>query len=255
MTLDTADKQQEEILTVDAVDEIRDYLEAGMTDEAKDQLLSLAARLKKQDDLYNAVGELTRDLHESLTNLVNDDRLRTITDVEMPDASERLKNIISMTGEAANATLDAVDASIPKIDELTKMLDELSPIWNELMHGRIDRGTFVNLCHKVDDLISETRNSSAELSRQLTSIMMAQGYQDLTGQMLHKVIGLVSEVEDKLVSFLLTFGKNADPQNNKEAAAHEALMPQGPAVTAKDKEAGVATSQDDVDDLLASLGF
>lgn len=242
-------------LSIKEIDEVRDYLEAGMIDEAEDEILSIANRLQKKGDLYNAVGELTRDLHESLTRFVNDDRLQTIADVEMPDASERLKNIISMTGDAANATLDAVDASIPKIEELTHLLDELSPAWEQLMHGHIDRSAFVNLCHKVDELISKTRHSSEDVSQQLTSIMMAQGYQDLTGQMLHKVIGLVSEVEDKLVSFLLTFGKNTTPKGDDADALKEALSPQGPAVTAKDKEAGVASSQDDVDDLLASLGF
>ncbi|HAH71400.1 MAG TPA: protein phosphatase, partial [Succinivibrionaceae bacterium] len=104
-----------------------------------------------------------------------------------------------------------------------------------------------------DTLINKTQKSSEDVSSQLNSIMMAQGYQDLTGQMLQKVIGLVSEVEDKLVSFLVTFGSK--DKNNQGRSDQDALAPQGPAVTSLDKEAGVASSQDDVDDLLASLGF
>ncbi|MCI6796293.1 MAG: protein phosphatase CheZ [Succinatimonas sp.] len=241
-----------EHLSVQEIDEIRDLLEAGMQEEAEAQFLEVAGRLKK-DDLYNAVGSLTRDLHESLLKFTEDDRLKTITNVEMPDASERLKTIINMTGEAANTTLDAVDACIPKIRDLVAVLEDLLPAWKELMKGQIDRNTFVALCHKVDTLINKTQKGSDDVSSQLNSIMMAQGYQDLTGQMLQKVIGLVSEVEDKLVSFLVTFGSK--DKNNQSRSDQDALAPQGPAVTSLDKEAGVAASQDDVDDLLASLGF
>ena len=151
-----------EHLSVQEIDEIRDLLEAGMQEEAEAQFLEVAGRLKK-DDLYNAVGSLTRDLHESLLKFTEDDRLKTITNVEMPDASERLKTIINMTGEAANTTLDAVDACIPKIRDLVAVLEDLLPAWKELMKGQIDRNTFVALCHKVDTLINKifTNNSSS----------------------------------------------------------------------------------------------
>ena len=93
------------------------------------------------------------------------------------------------------------------------------------------------------------------MQEDLGSIMMAQSYQDLTGQMLQKVISLVGEVEDKLVSFLVTFCDKGKAGTEGRAAAADNLTPQGPAVTSKDLKAGVASSQDEVDDLLASLGF
>lgn len=240
-------------LTVADLEEIRDLLDAGMQDEAEKQFAEVALRIKR-DGMYSAVGELTRDLHDSIVKFTEDERIRVIANVEMPDASERLKNIISMTSDAANATLDAVDQCVPKVQELIASLDKLIPEWRQLMSGKIDRGTFVVLCHSIDDLIEETRHSADEIASELNSIMMAQGYQDLTGQMLQKVIRLVSEVEDKLVQFLLSFG--GERMLQVEHKAQDGLAPQGPLTTTREKAAGeVASSQDDVDDLLASLGF
>lgn len=245
--------EQKSALTVSELDEIRDLIEAGMQDDAEKKFCDLASKIKR-DDMYSAVGELTRDLHDSIVKFTEDERIRVIANVEMPDASERLKNIISMTSDAANTTLDAVDQCVPKVQELIASLDKLIPEWRQLMSGKIDRGTFVALCHSIDDLIEETRHSADEIATELNSIMMAQGYQDLTGQMLQKVIKLVAEVEDKLVQFLLSFG--GERMLQVEQQAQDGLAPSGPITTTREKAAGeVASSQDDVDDLLASLGF
>jgi chemotaxis protein CheZ len=240
-------------LTVDDVDDIRDLLEAGMVDAAEEKFWEVAHAIKR-DNIYDAVGALTRDLHDAIVAFTEDERIQVIAKVEMPDASERLKNIISMTDDAANTTLDAVDKCEPLIRNLTATIDSLLPTWQELMNGQIDRYTFVNLCHKVDNLINKTQQGGKALSDQLTKIMMAQGYQDLTGQMLQKVIKLVSEVEDKLVNFLVSFGKDKDAKGIKAAMAG-GTEPQGPATESQKKGDEVASSQDDVDDLLASLGF
>ncbi|MDD6317677.1 MAG: protein phosphatase CheZ [Succinatimonas hippei] len=240
-------------LTVDDVDDIRDLLEAGMLDAAEEKFWEVAQELR-HDAIYDAVGNLTRDIHDAIMEFTEDQRIQVIAKVEMPIASERLKNIISMTGDAANATLDAVDKCEPLIRNLTATIDSLLPTWQELMNGQIDRYTFVNLCHKVDNLIIKTQKGANDLSDQLTKIMMAQGYQDLTGQMLQKVIKLVSEVEDKLVNFLVTFGKGKDTES-LTAAQTTGTAPQGPATETQKKTEDIASSQDDVDDLLASLGF
>lgn len=237
-------------ITVDDLDGIRDLVEAGMQDEADQQFAELAARFKR-DSMYSAVGELTRDLHDSIVKFTEDDRIRVIANVEMPDASERLKNIIEMTSDAANKTLDAVDACVPKIQDMISKIDKLTPEWKELMSGKIDRFTFVSLCHSIDELIDDATLSARKIEGELNSIMMAQGYQDLTGQMLQKVIRLVTEVEDKLVDFLVSFGAD---RTSVTVQPEDTLAPAGPATTAREK-ASVAESQDEVDDLLASLGF
>lgn len=241
-------------LQISELDEIRDLLDAGMYDEAEFSFLEIAKRLR-EDDLYRAVGNLTRDLHQSLTKFIEDEHLQKMTSVELPDASERLQSIITMTADAANKTLDAVDTSLSRVSQMQDLIAKLEPLWNELMHNRIDRSSFVGLCHRVDDFIGKSKEQSTYLQEDLGSIMMAQGYQDLTGQMLLKVISLVGEVEDKLVSFLVTFCDKGRARTPDKVAKVDKLSPQGPSVTSKDFEANVASSQDEVDDLLASLGF
>jgi len=122
------------------------------------------------------------------------------------------------------------------------------------MHGRIDRDNFVTLCRNVDGLIHDTKTNAEKVCEQLNAILMAQDYQDLTGQMIQKVIALVSEVEDKLLKFLMNFSDEDRLSLLDDATS--GINPQGPALeSVKEQSDNVATSQDDVDDLLASLGF
>ena len=170
-----------------------------------------------------------------------------------------------MTDKAANRTLDAVDACTPLVNKLTSSIDNLMPVWDRLMHGRIDRFEFVTLCHQIDEMLTQTKDNVDVLSSQLNEILMAQDYQDLTGQMIQKVIALVTEVEDELVKFLVSFGRiegiNPQLKSRTDALIDEAeqvkksLEAQGPATQTMKDSGKVMATQDDVDDLLASLGF
>lgn len=246
------------IISLDDARELVMLLEAGMQEEANNKFLAIYKA--SQIDVYTEVGNLTRDLHNAIRDFAEDPRLKSITDVEIPDASERLRYIIEMTDKAANRTLDAVDQCTPKANELIQSIEELMPVWTRLMHGRIDRYDFVQLCHQLDELLLKTKKNASDLTVQLTEILMAQDYQDLTGQMIQKVILLVGEVEDKLVTFL----KNVSPithEQGVEASEKETKEPetsidaQGPALSRQKDANIVAQSQDEVDDLLASLGF
>ncbi len=253
------DEVERRDLTVGDLEAIIDLLESGLQEEAESKLKDLCKELR-DDDLsaqnelvFSQVGNLTRDLHEAIKNFANDERLRTIANVDMPKASERLSSIIEMTDTAASKTLDAVEACEPMIKSLNESIEKLLPAWNRLMHGRIDRDNFVTLCRNVDALIHDTEDRAVKVSEQLNVILMAQDYQDLTGQMIQKVIHLVSEVEDKMVRFLTHF--TDEEKHGMLSSTTNGLAPEGPAVGQDLTSENVAASQDDVDDLLASLGF
>ncbi len=81
---------------------------------------------------------------------------------------------------------------------------------------------------------------------------MAQDFQDLTGQMIRKVIALVHEVESKLVDMLTLFG---EPEAVAVSTPRDrGIEAEGPIVN-KASRTDVVHNQDDVDDLLSSLGF
>ncbi len=205
--------------------------------------------------MYNQVGELTRELHDSLTQFNLDPRVNELANDEIPDARDRLQYVIDKTEQAANTTMDAVDRSLPIADSLHQGLLEVRPQWNQLMNGRIDISEFKALCHRIDNLLSQIEGDSSELRGQLTDILMAQDFQDLTGQIIRRVITLVEEVEGRLVEILTVFGQTQpQPKTESESASKKACEPEGPILNAHEREDAVA-SQDEVDDLLSSLGF
>lgn len=247
--------EREPLVTLAEARQMLEYLEDGYQEEADKIILGIVHR--NEMSLYAELGRMARSLHDGILNFSVDSRLQTIAEHEMPDATERLRYIITMTDKAANRTMDAVDNCMPLAQNLQSSIKEIQPMWDALMHKKIEKATFVSLCHKLDGLIEESKRDSETLCAQLTEILMAQDFQDLTGQMINKVINLVGEVESKLLELLRHFSEqNVKFENRETKAEQEArkLAPEGPIMNKEERE-DVASSQDDVDDLLASLGF
>ena len=78
--------------------------------------------------------------------------------------------------------------------------------------------------------------------------MMAQDFQDLTGQVIKKITELAHDVESQLVQLLLDYA----PQEMKREA--EAGLLNGPQID-PNASPDVVSDQSQVDDLLESLGF
>lgn len=202
--------------------------------------------------LLNEVGELTRDLHSALVEFSHDTRINEIAKDEMPEARHRLEYVINKTEISANTTMDAVERCMPMADDLHNGLLQVRPQWNELMHGRLELQQFKALCHRIDGLLCRVEGNSTELRSQLTNILMAQDFQDLTGQIIRRVISLVSEVEDRLVDTLKLFSEEQQTITTKPKQAPTGV--EGPIINPHERVDAVS-SQDEVDDLLSSLGF
>ena len=121
-------------LSVDDLEDIKALVECGMQEDAQAKLLALARNFSssKEDEVFSQGGTLTRDLHDAIVSFAEDERLKTIANVDMPKASERLSSIIDMTNKAASRTLDAVDACEPMVRELMATIDGLLPAWSAL---------------------------------------------------------------------------------------------------------------------------
>jgi chemotaxis protein CheZ len=228
-------------------------LESGKQDEANSLLVEIY-KAKSADPMFRQIGELTRELHESIKGFSVDDRMSEIATAEIPDAKDRLHYVISKTEVAANKTMDAVDRCMPIADKLHQSLLDVRPQWNELMKGRIELSEFKTLCHKIDGILSQIEGDSSELRSELMDILMAQDFQDLTGQIIRRVITLVSEVEQRLVDILTVFGTSQLEQEEADKTEHKSTDPEGPILNPHERSDAVS-SQDEVDDLLSSLGF
>lgn len=221
-------------------------LEAGNEIEAKRITAALAEC--SESDLFKDVGRLTRELHESINNFLHDDRLVEIAEIEMPDASERLNYVITMTEKSANTTLGAVETALPLVDELGKRAGELFQEWERFKGRELSVEDFRILSTDLSRFFTEAGEGTGQLHAKLTEVLMAQDFQDLTGQIIRKVITLVHDVESKLVELVRISGSKLPEQK------HESHELEGPVVPGID-QGDVVSGQDDVDDLLSSLGF
>jgi len=79
--------------------------------------------------------------------------------------------------------------------------------------------------------------------------MMAQDFQDLTGQVIKRMMDVIQEIERQLLMVLL---ENMPEPAARPKRENESLL-NGPQLDTS--KAGVVASQDQVDDLLDSLGF
>jgi chemotaxis protein CheZ len=237
-------------ITLEQAQQLVTLLEAGDQSSADDVIRELAGPLQRE--LFEEVGKLTRQLHSALMDFQVDNRLVELANTEIPDAKERLNYVIEMTEQAANKTMDAVEECIPLADSIIINIHSVSPKWEKLMRRDIALDEFKSLCHDVQSLMSHSQHDSNRLRELLNEVLMAQDFQDLTGQMIRRVIDLVREVENNLVSMLTVFGDTAT--ESTPVAEKNKIEAEGPIMNAELRE-DVVTDQDEVDDLLSSLGF
>ena len=220
------------------------YLEAG--DNASANALFEAASMKENVELFAEVGKLTRQLHDALNNFQIDDRIKNLATDDIPDAQSRLTYVIEETEKAANTTMDAVEASMPIAELLASRIDSVMPEWKKLMTRQIEVGEFKVLCKDLDELLEDGASQSAKLTQLLTEVLMAQGYQDLTGQVIRRVIDLVKEVEESLVNMLTMFGERDGSEQTKplspEADKAEGVKAEGPIIDAETRDDVVSLS-------------
>lgn len=214
---------------------------------------------KPVEDVHQRIGQLTRTLHNALRELGYDKDLAA-TRENLPDARDRLSYIARVTGEAADKVLNAVDRARVVQEGLTERANALRTRWQAVAaYAAAEAARATPAGHT---LIDETCSFFADIGGQadatnsiLTDIMMAQDFHDLTGQVIRKVVGLATNMEEQLLKLLL---HTTTPEQLKKVDAGafigETEMLEGPVVKAEGRT-DVVTDQAGVDDLLASLGF
>lgn len=230
-------------------------LEQGNNERADEIFSELSENRESQ--LFNELGQLTRNFHEALNAFNHDERLSSIASGEISDAKERLNFVIKKTDEAAHTTLDAVETALPICDSLDKTLSDLNEAWERFLSKEMNAAEFRKLSITMKDFFNTSNVELTAVKTNLTTILMAQDFQDITGQIIKRVITLVSEVEKSLVE-LIRLGSslklpNMENMEEKTPKKKESTLdgPQIPGI----KSEGAVNGQDDVDDLLSSLGF
>lgn len=198
--------------------------------------------------LFERVGRLTRQLHDTLKELGYDQVLeRTLHSI--PDARDRLAYVTSMTEQAARRVLDATDLAEPRQAALAEEMADLGERWDQLLDGQLDVDDFRRLAWQTHRfLVAEGPAHVAATRTQLSEIMLAQDFQDLTGQVIRKITVMAQDMEQGLLGLLV------DTMPETAGIAPPAGLVNGPVVRTEGRD-DVVASQEQVDDLLASLGF
>ncbi|MGP4844918.1 protein phosphatase CheZ [Marinobacter sp. 1Y8] len=242
------------------VDQLKQQVDAGNYAAA----MSLINELNdvRDQSLYQEVGRLTRSLHEAIRNFQIDPQNPEQDEAlsKMSDASDRLAYVVQMTGKAANRTMDLVEEAMPKAQAMIEQSRAFREEWAKLRRREMKADEFRELYHRLDLYFEKTANDAEVLYGHLSEILLAQDFQDLTGQVIQKVTALVKEVEDQMLS-LVVMASHVDKitgtvhELGPEASTNSGIEKgEGPQMNAEVRE-DVVSGQDDVDDLLSSLGF
>ena len=241
-----------------------DFLQAGDVRQAESVFMKMhelnhLPGSEQDNSLYHEIGKLTRELHESINNFFGDSRIQLMTDTEMPDARQRLQHVIELTERSAHRTISLIEHSGPLMSSLDERASVLRDKLQVMATGK-DRTSLDDL--QLEKFLEMVSSTSEKVSEDLNMILLAQDYQDLTGQIIQRVSTLVQEVENKLLT-LLKISEDSEGHGSvaicKESQEGESGREKdnrgyGPAVPGMNKE-DVLQSQEEVDDLLSSLGF
>jgi len=239
-------------VTLEQAKSLVEFLETDQQEKAD----ALVAEIQNpiNSELFAEIGKLTRQLHDSLNNFQLDTRLNDLATADIPDAKERLNYVITRTEEAANKTMDVVESIFPVVDNIAEQVRAVNPSWTKLMNNEIDLTEFKQLCGNIDILLTTTGKETVHIHSLMTDVLMAQDFQDLTGQVIRKVIDLVREVEESLINMLTAFGISTEKSKVESALKVGDNLVEGPIVNKENRD-DIVEDQDDVDDLLSSLGF
>lgn len=221
---------------------------APETAPAVDAAVNAGEGWTQQEAVFNRIGHMARALHDTL-GMLGYDKLIEKTVSALPDAKDRLAYVANLTEQAACRVLNATDIACPIIDDMDNSAQALGVRWDKAFANQLGTDEFRQLSVETRAFLNEQLPQKAKATHaQLTEIMMAQDFQDLTGQVIKKIVALAQELESGLMGVLIEVlpdTKRTDEVNN--------LM-NGPVINA-DGRTDVVVNQEQVDDLLDSLGF
>jgi chemotaxis protein CheZ len=201
------------------------------------------------DDVLARVGQMTRGLHDSLREL-GFDKLIEHAAHEMPDARDRLNYVARMIEQAAQRVLNATEAATPLQERIDAGAGDIAVGWQSVLHGPFSEQQCRAMAERTLAYLDQTRSDANATKQELLAIMMAQDFQDLTGQVIKKVTELAHGIEQQLVQLLVDY---APPDVRRESGLQGAGLLNGPQINPAAPD--VVADQGQVDDLLESLGF
>ncbi len=217
-----------------------------------DQLLAELTS-KRDNSLFCELGKLTRELHEALATLRMNTRISNLAQRGIPSVKQDLSYVITMTEDSTHRTLDAVEKNTKICHSMSARVLSLKRSWATMTESFEGISELSQSIQEIATFLTHVDSAVAILQQNLNEILMAQETQDLSGQIIRRVIQLVQDVENHLVHIIRIRGLAQYPstESAEEAYDHKGVGPSIPG----ENSAEVVQNQDDVDELLTSLGF
>ena len=241
MTANTANQDSDDL------EALFDSIVAANADENTPPSAGVGGNEADTGKVINQIGQMARTLHDTLRELGLNKEIEKAA-ASIPDARDRLNYVATLTQQAAERVLNATDAAQPILEKVEIESHRLAGQWQMLFEKKLDVMQFRDLVMQTRDFLQEVPRQTKATNAYLMEIMMAQDFQDLTGQVIKKIIEVTKIMEQQLLSLLL---ENAPPSIKAE---FDTGLLNGPVINAAGRT-DVVTSQDQVDELLESLGF
>jgi chemotaxis protein CheZ len=197
-------------------------------------------------ELLGRIGQLTRQLRDGLRELGLDKQVAMAAQA-IPDARDRLSYVAAMTERAADRALNAIDVAQPMQEALASAAKGLDQRWAQWAAGAGELDPAHQLVVDTRAYLGQVPATANAINAQLMEIMMAQDFQDLTGQVIKKMMDVINQVEMDLLQVLID---NSPPDKRDVLAVS---LQNGPQL--KPGNPSAVAGQAQVDDLLESLGF
>lgn len=207
----------------------------------------------REVQLFGELRKLTTDLQSALERFRIDSRLVDLAEKEVPNARHRLDHVLKLTDEAAHKTMDLVEQSGPLADRTAKQAGTITESWQRFRRREIQVGEFQKLVLQMDDFLHAARDDMERVRGNLAEVVLAQGYQDLSGQIIRGVMKLVGELELALVE-LVRLSKVGGATTTTKRLSDDTRRGFGPVIPGINNGPAVS-DQEDVDSLLAGLGM
>lgn len=205
---------------------------------------------RRERMLFLDLRKLTGDLQSALQRFRMDSRLVDLAQKDVPDARLRLDHVLHLTDEAAHRTLDLVEQSGPLAERTSRAATELMEPWKLFRDRKIAVEDFHRMVREMDAFLHAACGDMDKVRENLSEVLLAQGYQDLSGQIIRGVMKLVTELEIALVDLVRLSQSGA---RTARLVSEETRRGFGPPIPGIKTEPAVS-GQQDVDALLSGLG-
>lgn len=189
------------------------------------------------------VRRVATGLQTALDRFRIDAKLIDLAQRQVPDARHRLAHVLRLTDDAAHRTMDLVEQCGPLATQVAEEAERLLALHDA-------DGSAPSLEPQIAAFLKRAGVSMAAVRSNLGEVLLTQGYQDLSGQIIRGVMTLVSELEEALGELV----RIAGPAYESQPVSSNVSRGHGPVVPGISHGHAVS-GQQDVDALLSDLGM